>query len=48
MLRPSLNLGGFAGLGEGEARVKFEQQGPKAIPAQRRLAPHLARGAAPR
>jgi len=36
MLRPSLDLGGFAGLGEDEARVRFEQQGPNEIPAQRK------------
>jgi len=36
MLKPSLDLGGFAGLGEDEARLKFEQQGPNEIPAQRK------------
>jgi len=36
MPKPSLDLGGFAGLNEGEARVKFEQQGPNEIPAQRK------------
>ena len=36
MPRRSLDLGGFAGLNEGEARVKFEQQGPNEIPAQRK------------
>jgi Ca2+-transporting ATPase len=36
MLRPSLDLGGFAGLGEDEVRVKFEQQGPNEIPTQKK------------
>ncbi|HJX64142.1 MAG TPA: cation-transporting P-type ATPase, partial [Polyangia bacterium] len=36
MLGQSLDLGGFAGLGEDEARVRLEQEGPNELPAQKK------------